>query len=97
MKVERTGTTLMFPWFSSCASGEEVVAYTHFVSALCTMAKVQGKVTAREKPVDNEKFTMRVFLIRLGFIGDEYKTSRKILLKNLSGNSAFRNPKDIKI
>ncbi len=46
---------------------------------------------AREKRVDNEKFAFRVFLIRLGFIGDDYKAARKILLSNLSGNSAFKN------
>ena len=51
----------------------------------------QKRVTAKEKPVENEKFAFRVFLIRLGFVGDEYKVARKILLNNLSGNSAFKN------
>jgi hypothetical protein len=41
--------------------------------------------------VDNEKFAFRVFLIRLGFVGDDYKNARKILLRNLTGNSAFKN------
>ena len=48
-------------------------------------------MTAREKETDNEKFAFRVFLIRLGFVGDEFKLARKILMKNLSGNSAFKN------
>ena len=43
------------------------------------------------KPTDNEKYAFRCFLLRLGFIGAEYKAARKILLKNLSGSSAFRN------
>ena len=49
---------------------------------------------ASKKPVatDNEKYTFRTWLIRLGMIGDEYKETRKELLKNLSGNSAFRKP-----
>ena len=52
----------------------------------------EGKrVTATEKPVDNEKYAFRCFLLRLGFIGSEYKAERKILLKNLSGSSAFKN------
>jgi hypothetical protein len=38
-----------------------------------------------------------VFLIRLGFVGDEYKTARKILLRNLSGNSAFKNGAPAKV
>lgn len=38
----------------------------------------------------NDKYAFRCFLLRLGFIGDEYKIARKVLLKNLTGNSAFR-------
>ena len=55
------------------------------------MAKTQKRVTAVEKPIENAKFTMRLFLIRLGFIGDEYKTARKILLRNLTGNSSWKS------
>ena len=49
------------------------------------------RVTAKEKPVENEKFAFRVFLIRLGFVGQDFRVARKILLKNLTGNSAFKN------
>lgn len=41
--------------------------------------------------IDNDKYAFRCFLLRLGFIGSEYKTERKILLRNLTGSSAFRN------
>ena len=34
---------------------------------------------------------MRIFLIRLGFIGDDFKKARKILLRNLSGNSSWKS------
>ena len=91
LAVERTETTLRFPWFPFGASGEEVNSYTLFISALCTAAKEQKRVTAKEKDVENEKFAFRVFLIRLGFVGDDYKKARKVLLKNLSGNSAFKS------
>lgn len=91
LPIERTDTTLQFPLFSFGASGEEVDALTRLISALCTAAKEQKRVTAKEMAVENEKFAFRVFLIRLGFVGEEYKSARKILLKNLSGNSAFRN------
>lgn len=91
LPVERTETTLKFPWFHFGVSGEEAAAYTRLISALCALAKEQKRVNAREKPVENEKFALRVFLIRLGFVGDEYKAARKLLLKNLSGNSAFKN------
>ncbi|MBD5535004.1 MAG: virulence protein, partial [Lachnospiraceae bacterium] len=57
----------------------------------CKMSKEQKRITAKEKAVDNEKYAFRCFLLRLGFIGTEYKGERKILLKNLSGSSAFKN------
>lgn len=91
LPIERTETSLKFPWFKFPASGDEVSAYSRFIGGLCAAAKEQKRVIAREKDVDNEKFAFRVFLIRLGFVGDEYKSARKILLRNLSGNSAFRN------
>ena len=53
----------------------------------------QVSVTAKEKETDNPKYAFRCFLLRLGFIGDEYKADRKILLRNLSGSSAFRTGK----
>jgi len=89
LPVVRTDATLQFPWFAFGTPGDEVAAYARFIGALCAAAKLQKRVTAREKQVENEKFTFRVFLIRLGFVGDEYKAARKILLRNLSGNSAF--------
>lgn len=82
---------LAFPWFTLHGLDGEADAYSRFIAAICTMAKTQKRVTAVEKPVDNAKFTMRLFLIRLGFIGDEYKTARKILLRNLSGNSSWKS------
>jgi hypothetical protein len=55
------------------------------------MAKNQHRVTATEKAYDNEKYTFRCFLLRLGFIGPGYKTERKILLSRLTGSAAFKN------
>ena len=60
-------------------------------NAIRKMAKEQKRVVAKECAADNEKFSMRLFLIRLGFIGDEYKTARRILLRNLTGNSSWRS------
>ena len=80
-----------FPWFPELPDADSVKAYTHFISALCEMSKNAKRVTVTEKAVDNEKYAFRCFLLRLGFIGSEYKTERKILLKNLTGSSAFKN------
>ena len=82
---------ITFPWFKSKCSAEEVKAYTHFVTALCEMAKKQTRVNSTEKSVENEKYAFRCFLLRRGFIGPEYKTERKILLSKLSGSSAFKS------
>ena len=61
---------------------------------LVKMAKNAKRVVVKERPVDNEKYAFRCFLLRLGFIGDEYKQSRKILLRNLLGSSAFKTAKE---
>ena len=55
------------------------------------MARNQKRVTAKEKETDNEKYSFRCFLLRLGFIGDEFKVARKVLLKNFTGSSAFKS------
>lgn len=83
--------TVSFPWFHGELTSEGVKACTHFVTALCEMAKKQKRVNATEKQVENEQYAFRCFLLRLGFVGSEYKADRKFLLKNLPGNSAFRD------
>ncbi|MCD7724933.1 MAG: virulence protein [Clostridiales bacterium] len=91
LPIEIGEDTISFPWFQELPDADTSTAYTHFVSALCRMSKEQKRVTATEKEVDNEKYAFRCFLLRLGFIGEEYKTDRKILLKNLTGSSAFKS------
>ena len=90
IRIEVTDSTVKFPWFAECGA-DECKAYTHFISALCELAKNAKRVTAKEKATDNDKYAFRCFLLRLGFIGSEYKAERKILLRNLTGSSAFRN------
>lgn len=91
LTIEMSDKTLSFPWFQLTQNSDEVKAYTHFISALCAFAKTQKRVNAVYKPTENEKYTFRCFLLRLGFIGDEFKAERKILLKNLTGSSALKN------
>lgn len=91
LTIEQTEDTLRFPWFRFGISPEEINAYSRFISALCTMAKEQKRITAKEKPVDNEKYAFRCFLLRLGFIGEDCKAERKILLSKLSGNGSFKS------
>ena len=82
---------LEFPWFARESTPEEVQTYMLFVTRLVETAKAQKRVTAKQKEVENEKFAFRCFLLKLGFIGDEYKIARKILLKNFEGSSAFKS------
>ena len=90
LHIEVLDDRVAFPWFAQ-VDADSSAAYTHFISALCEMSRNAKRVTATEKPVENEKYAFRCFLLRLGFIGSEYKAERKILLKNLTGSSAFKN------
>ena len=85
-----TEETIKFAWFHGKIAEDTVRAYTDFISKLCEMAQKQKRAVAKEKAVENEKYAFRCFLLRLGMIGDDYKTSRRILLQNLTGSSAFK-------
>ena len=85
-----TDETIKFAWFRGKIAEDTVRAYTDFISKLCEMAQKQKRAMAKAKPTENEKYTFRCFLLRLGMIGDAYKMSRKILLQNLTGSSAFK-------
>ena len=92
LPVEVGPDTVSFPWFEGRdLDADEVKTYTHLIAALCGMARNQKRITAKEKVTDNDKYAFRCFLLRLGFIGAEFKDERKILLRNLSGNSAFKS------
>ena len=97
LPIEVTEEKVSFPWFAGTPTPEELSAYEMFICKLCEMAGNQKQITAREKTVDNEKYAFRCFLLRLGFIGAEHKQTRKILLRNLTGSSAFKDgqPKEV--
>ena len=83
-----------FGWFRPTDDQTEIAAYYRLTQGLCELARTQKRVSATEQEVENEKYAFRCFLLRLGFIGSEYKEARKILLKNLSGNAAFRTTRE---
>lgn len=84
---------VMFNWLNGEVTLEKAKATQDFIGKLCEMARTQKRVTAKAKAVDNEKYAFRCFLLRLGLIGAEYKTTRKILMANLSGNASFKSGK----
>lgn len=99
LPIEVTDEKVSFPWFPAVPTPEELKAYDTFICKLCEMARNAKRVVAKEKETDNDKYAFRCFLLRLGFIGAEFKTERKILLRNLTGSSAFRSgqPKEVEV
>ena len=91
IRIEVDEEKVSFPWFSELPDADTCTAYQNFIAALCKMSKEQKRINSTEKEVTNEKYAFRCFLLRLGFIGAEYKADRKILLKNLEGSAAFKN------
>lgn len=92
LPIEKTEDRVTFPWFKKMIEDADAAnAYLHFVHELCEMACNQKRISVQEREVENEKYAFRCFLLRLGFIGEAYKVERKILLKNLTGSSAFKN------
>lgn len=65
-------------------------AYIQLCLALSEMAKEVRTASPKPQQHENPKFAMRTWLLRLGFIGEEFATAREILTRNLSGNAAFR-------
>ena len=92
-EVEITEEKINFTWFPYTTDSDEIEAYTQFISRLCDTARDAKRVPSKPTETDNDKYAFRCFLLRLGFIGKEYKTARKILLRKISGNSAFRSVK----
>ena len=90
LRFEMKEDSISFPWFSK-VEPEEAMTYTKFITAICEMTMKQKRITAKPKENENEKYAFRCFLLRLGFIGDEYKADRKLLLSKLNGSSAFKS------
>ena len=90
LEIKEDEEKISFPWFADIDE-EYFMTYTKFIAALCKMSMKAKRVNDTSKVIVNEKYAFRCFLLRLGFIGNEYKKDRKILLEKLSGSSAFRN------
>ena len=84
--------TIEFRMFNSTLHAGEVKAYIQLCLAISHQALVQRGASRIKTQPENEKYTFRTWLLRLGLIGDEFKTARQHLLKNLEGNIAWRDP-----
>ena len=83
--------------FNSTLHAGKIKAYILLALAINNQALTQRKATCRKTQEENEKFAMRIYLNRIGFIGEEYKNYREHLYKHLDGCAAWRygysNPK----
>lgn len=92
LAVNECEETVEFPWFTVEKDGDGD-AYAKFITMFCEFAKNLKRVVNKPDTSDNEKYAFRCFLLRLGMIGADYKAARKVLLRNLTGSSAFRHGK----
>ena len=69
----------------------ELKSWIQLCMALCSYAKLVKYASPKTINMNNEKYAMKNWLVNMGFIGDEFKTARKILTRRLSGDTAYRN------
>ncbi|MCC8044875.1 MAG: amidoligase family protein [Clostridiales bacterium] len=69
----------------------QLKSYIQLCLALSQMAKTVKTASAKPQQTENPKYAMRTWLLRLGFIGDEFATARDLLTRRLAGDAAFRN------
>lgn len=86
-----TKGTIEFRCFNSTLHAGKVKAYIQFCMAISHQALTQKSSSAKITVSDNEKYTFRCWLLRMGLIGDEFKTARKFLLENIEGDIAWRH------
>lgn len=84
--------TIEFRLFNSTLHAGEIKAYIQLCLAISHQALTQHRAVQTRTVPENEKYTFRGWLLRLGMIGEEFKTARLHLLKNLEGNIAWRDP-----
>lgn len=84
--------TFRFPYTEDAAKAK---AWTDLASAMVKQAGEQKRIDPEERIEENEKYYMRIWLLRIGFGGKEMKDSRNALMENLKGHSAFRTQADI--
>lgn len=84
--------TIEFRAFNSQLHAGKIKAYLQFCLAITAQAYNQKSARPTRTVSENEKYTFRVWLLRLGLIGDEFKTARLHLLNHLEGNIAWKDP-----
>ena len=78
LPIEVTEKDVSFPWFHSTGIDGEVKAYVQFIISLCQMAVEQKRVLDKPYDGDNDRFTMRIFMVRMNMKGPEFALARKL-------------------
>lgn len=86
-----TKGTIELRLFNDTLHAGKIKAYIQFCLALSHQALNQKSASAKRKTTDNEKYILRCWMLRLGLIGEEFKTCRHHFLERLTGNSAWRH------
>lgn len=86
--------TIEFRLFNGTLHAGKIKAYIQFCLAVSSQAIHQKSASPKETETTNPKYTFRTWLLRMGLIGDEFKTCRKWMLDNLSGDIAFRHGRE---
>ena len=92
MEVDEGEGVVRFAWFTQVPDPDTVEAVTRLLEAMIEYAKNATRINPTVRQVVNEKYAMRCFLLRLGMIGNDTKHTRRLLMRNLDGNSAWRTP-----
>ena len=90
LPIKVTEEEIAFPWFTLTGVDGEAAAYAQFITALCQMASEQTRILDKPYDGDNDRFAMRIFMVRLGMKGAEFALARKLMMKHLTGNSGWR-------
>ena len=81
---------ISFPYFKSTINKKELLSDIQFAQIVSSFAENNRTVSQKKSENQNDKFMMRTWLVRAGMVGEEYKFARKMLTKNLEGNSAWQ-------
>lgn len=85
---------VVFTGFPETADADILLAFQHLTEKMNKQAIEQKRIQARVVDEENEKYSMRTWLVRIGMGGSEYKKTRNLLMKHLFGHTAFKTQAD---
>ena len=88
MNLNAVEGTVEFAWFEQLPDAEVIEAASVLLQLMIEQAKTSTRISPKPPEPGNDKYAMRCWLLRLGMIGEGYKTARRVLLANLEGNAA---------